>query len=148
MILDEPTSGLDPLRERTFAECVERAVSDGRTVLLSSHILGEVEQLCDTVTIIKDGRLVETGELSQLRHLAASTISAVLATQDSARLVTELNEQLGAPQWLDDAGVFAHVPDYAGGSGPTMGAMVLIGCFAVAVALGVWRRGRRELDAG
>lgn len=79
LILDEPTSGLDPLMERTFGECVERAVADGRTVLLSSHILGEVEQLCDAVTIIKDGRLVETGELSQLRHLAASTVSAVVS---------------------------------------------------------------------
>lgn len=95
LILDEPTSGLDPLMERTFGECVERAVSDGRTVLLSSHILGEVEQLCDAVTIIKDGRLVETGELSQLRHLAASTISAVVSGDTADRIAAEVQDLLG-----------------------------------------------------
>lgn len=95
LILDEPTSGLDPLMERTFGECVERAVSDGRTVLLSSHILGEVEQLCDAVTIIKDGRLVETGELSQLRHLAASTISAVVSEGIADHVTTEIRAVLG-----------------------------------------------------
>lgn len=96
LILDEPTSGLDPLMERTFGECVERAASQGRTVLLSSHILGEVEQLCDAVTIIKDGRLVETGELSQLRHLAASTISAVVSGDTADRVSAEVRQVLGA----------------------------------------------------
>ena len=95
LILDEPTSGLDPLMERTFGECVEQASSQGRTVLLSSHILGEVEQLCDAVTIIKDGRLVETGELSQMRHLAASTISAVLSEDTADRATTDLQGLLG-----------------------------------------------------
>ncbi|HWC24280.1 MAG TPA: ABC transporter ATP-binding protein [Flexivirga sp.] len=98
LILDEPTSGLDPLMERTFGECVERAVSDGRTVLLSSHILGEVEQLCDAVTIIKDGRLVETGELSQLRHLAASTISAVVSGDTADRVAADVAALLGAAE--------------------------------------------------
>ncbi|MEU4236006.1 ATP-binding cassette domain-containing protein [Actinoplanes sp. NPDC026619] len=59
LVLDEPTSGLDPLMEELFQRCVRDAVSAGRTVLLSSHLLGEVEDLCDSVTIIKDGRLVE-----------------------------------------------------------------------------------------
>ncbi|GGB47750.1 ABC transporter ATP-binding protein [Flexivirga endophytica] len=95
LILDEPTSGLDPLMERTFGECVERAVAEGRTVLLSSHILGEVEQLCDSVTIIKDGQLVETGRLSQMRHLAASTISAVVSGDTVDRVADEVRQQLG-----------------------------------------------------
>lgn len=96
LILDEPTSGLDPLMERTFGDCVERASSDGRTVLLSSHILGEVEQLCDAVTIIKDGKLVETGELSQMRHLAASTVSAAVPAGAVDRVAGRLQTILGA----------------------------------------------------
>ncbi|MFI7540520.1 ABC transporter ATP-binding protein [Actinoplanes sp. NPDC049599] len=79
LILDEPTSGLDPLMEEVFRQCVREAVAAGRTVLLSSHILSEVEQLCDTVTIIKDGRLVESGRLAALRHLAASRVTARVA---------------------------------------------------------------------
>lgn len=94
LILDEPTSGLDPLMERTFGTCVERAVADGRTVLLSSHLLGEVEQLCDSVTIIKDGRLVETGRLSRMRHLAASTISAVVPGDTVGRVAREVQSHL------------------------------------------------------
>ncbi|RNI23899.1 ABC transporter ATP-binding protein [Flexivirga caeni] len=95
LILDEPTSGLDPLMERTFGDCVRQAVADGRTVLLSSHILGEVERLCDAVTIIKDGRLVETGQLAQMRHLAASAISAVVSVDSADRVATELGAALG-----------------------------------------------------
>ncbi|MEV6041286.1 ABC transporter ATP-binding protein [Nonomuraea sp. NPDC052116] len=78
LILDEPTSGLDPLMEEVFRECVreERA---RRTVLLSSHVLSEVEVLCDRVTIIRDGRTVETGTLAELRHLTRTSIEAELA---------------------------------------------------------------------
>jgi len=76
LVLDEPTSGLDPLMERVFGDCVAEAVTGGRAVLLSSHILGEVEQLCSDVTIIKDGRRVESGPLADLRHLAAMTVTA------------------------------------------------------------------------
>ncbi len=76
LVLDEPTSGLDPLMERVFGDCVVEAAAEGRAVLLSSHILGEVEQLCSDVTIIKDGRRVESGSLADLRHLAASTVTA------------------------------------------------------------------------
>jgi ABC-2 type transport system ATP-binding protein len=76
LVLDEPTSGLDPLMEEVFQSCVRDAVAAGRTVLLSSHILAEVERLCDTVTIIKDGKLVESGRLADMRHLAASTVTA------------------------------------------------------------------------
>ncbi|WP_405428275.1 ATP-binding cassette domain-containing protein [Micromonospora sp. NBC_00617] len=76
LILDEPTSGLDPLMEEVFQQWVRRARADGRTVLLSSHILAEVEALCDRVTIIRNGRDVETGTLSELRHLRRTSIEA------------------------------------------------------------------------
>lgn len=79
LVLDEPTSGLDPLMEEVFRECVTEARDEGRTVLLSSHILSEVEALCDRVTIIREGRAVESGTLSELRHLTRSTVSAELA---------------------------------------------------------------------
>ncbi|QHE74034.1 ABC transporter ATP-binding protein (plasmid) [Rhodococcus sp. ZPP] len=75
LILDEPTSGLDPLMEQVFQQCIGEAKRDGKSVLLSSHILAEVEKLCDTVTIIRDGRAVESGTLEQLRHLTRSTIT-------------------------------------------------------------------------
>jgi ABC-2 type transport system ATP-binding protein len=80
LILDEPTSGLDPLMEEVFREVIlqEKARGD-RTVLLSSHILSEVEALCDRLTIIRDGRTVETGTLAELRHLTRTTIQAELS---------------------------------------------------------------------
>jgi ABC-2 type transport system ATP-binding protein len=79
LILDEPTSGLDPLMEEVFREVIlqEKARGD-RTVLLSSHILSEVEALCDRLTIIRDGRTVETGTLADLRHLTRTSIRAEL----------------------------------------------------------------------
>ncbi|MGC4111724.1 MAG: ABC transporter ATP-binding protein [Nocardioides sp.] len=76
LILDEPTSGLDPLMEEVFAECITEATADGTTVLLSSHILSEVERLADRVTIIRDGRAVESGSLDQMRHLHRSKVRA------------------------------------------------------------------------
>jgi ABC-2 type transport system ATP-binding protein len=79
LILDEPTSGLDPLMEAAFRDCVEEERRGGRTVLLSSHILSEVEALCDRVTIIRSGRTVETGTLAGLRHLTRTSITAELA---------------------------------------------------------------------
>ncbi|WP_229398804.1 ABC transporter ATP-binding protein [Micromonospora okii] len=79
LILDEPTSGLDPLMEGVFQHWVGRARAEGRTVLLSSHILGEVEALCDRVTIIRNGRAVETGTLAELRHLQRTSVDAELA---------------------------------------------------------------------
>ncbi|WP_181698863.1 ABC transporter ATP-binding protein [Nocardia sp. GTS18] len=78
LILDEPTSGLDPLMEQVFQECVRDAAARGATVLLSSHILSEVEHLCDRVTIIRAGRTVESGSLSELRHLSRTAITAEL----------------------------------------------------------------------
>ncbi|MEU4744698.1 ABC transporter ATP-binding protein [Actinosynnema sp. NPDC023658] len=77
LILDEPTSGLDPLMEAVFQECVHELRGE-RTVLLSSHILAEVEALCDRVSIIRNGRTVETGTLADLRHLTRTSVSAEL----------------------------------------------------------------------
>ena len=76
LILDEPTAGLDPLMEEVFNQCVRERTSAGSTVLLSSHILSEVERLADRVTIIREGRTVETGTLDQLRHLHRSHVRA------------------------------------------------------------------------
>ncbi|GAA1037742.1 ABC transporter ATP-binding protein [Streptomyces murinus] len=81
LILDEPTSGLDPLMEEVFRRCVEEERARGRTVLLSSHILGEVEQLCDRVSIIRKGRTVESGSLAELRHLTRTSVSAELMAE-------------------------------------------------------------------
>jgi ABC-2 type transport system ATP-binding protein len=78
LILDEPTNGLDPLMEGVFTDCVSEAKGEGRSVLLSSHIFAEVEKLCDTVTIIRDGRTVESGTLTELRHLQRSTITVTI----------------------------------------------------------------------
>jgi ABC-2 type transport system ATP-binding protein len=76
LILDEPTAGLDPLMEQIFRHCVHEAKERGQTVFLSSHILSEVEALCDRVAILRAGRLVETGTLAEMRHLSAVTIDA------------------------------------------------------------------------
>jgi len=79
LLLDEPTSGLDPLMEAMFRQCAEEERARGRTILLSSHILSEVEALCDRVTIIRAGRTVETGTLADLRHLTRTSIAAELS---------------------------------------------------------------------
>ncbi len=79
LLLDEPTSGLDPIMEATFRECIEEERRGGRTILLSSHILAEAEALSDRVSIIRDGRCVETGTLAELRHLTRTSIDAELA---------------------------------------------------------------------
>lgn len=78
LILDEPTTGLDPLMEAVFRECILEEKAKGKTVLLSSHILAEVEALCDRVTIIRKGQVVESGTLAELRYLSMTTISAEL----------------------------------------------------------------------
>ena len=79
LLLDEPTAGLDPLMEAAFRECVNDERRDGRTILLSSHILSEAEALSDRVTIIRDGRAVETGTLAEMRHLTRNLVDAELA---------------------------------------------------------------------
>jgi ABC-2 type transport system ATP-binding protein len=76
LVLDEPTSGLDPLMEQEFRRCVLEAKERGQSVFLSSHMLSEVEALCDRVGILNAGRLVEMGTLSEMRHLSSLTIQA------------------------------------------------------------------------
>jgi ABC-2 type transport system ATP-binding protein len=77
LLLDEPTSGLDPLMEQAFRRSVTEAKANGQTVFLSSHILSEVEALCDRVAILRAGRLVEIGTLAEMRHLSALSVEIV-----------------------------------------------------------------------
>ena len=79
LLFDEPTAGLDPLMEATFRECVNDERRDGRTILLSSHLLAEAEALADRVTIIRHGKTVETGTLAEMRHLTRISVEAELA---------------------------------------------------------------------
>ncbi|HVM53004.1 MAG TPA: ABC transporter ATP-binding protein [Acidimicrobiales bacterium] len=88
LLLDEPTAGLDPLMEAAFQECIAEVTEEGRTVLLSSHILAEVEALCDRVTIIRAGRAVQSGTLTELRQLTRTSIIAV--TSSPATRIAEL----------------------------------------------------------
>ena len=76
LVLDEPTSGLDPLMETIFQEEILKTKAEGRTVLLSSHILAEVEKICDRITIIRQGRAVQSGTLTEMRHLTRTSIAA------------------------------------------------------------------------
>ncbi|PTR25618.1 ABC-2 type transport system ATP-binding protein [Rhodococcus sp. OK519] len=80
LLLDEPTSGLDPLMERVFRECIAEARARGVTVLLSSHILSEVDALCEKVTIIRAGKAVESGSIASMRHLSRTSITAELTS--------------------------------------------------------------------
>lgn len=89
-ILDEPTSGLDPLMERKFQEQVLQLKKEGKSVLLSSHILSEVEKLCDRVGIIREGKIIETGTLAELRHLTRMHISV-----ETKKAIPELTEMSG-----------------------------------------------------
>ncbi len=83
--MDEPTGGLDPLMEQAFRESVLEAKGNGQTVFLSSHVLSEVEALCDRVAILRGGRLVEIGTLTQMRHLSALTVEAIVPRPAAAR---------------------------------------------------------------
>lgn len=84
LVLDEPTSGLDPLMELVFQQCITEAAARGTTVLLSSHVLAEVERLCDRVTIVRAGRIVQSGSLAQMRHLTRSTVRATTSRPPEA----------------------------------------------------------------
>jgi ABC-2 type transport system ATP-binding protein len=79
LLLDEPTSGLDPLMEMAFRECAKEAKERGQTIFLSSHILSEVEAVCDRVGILRQGRLVDQGTLAQLRHLSTQTVEVTFS---------------------------------------------------------------------
>jgi ABC-2 type transport system ATP-binding protein len=92
-LLDEPTSGLDPLMESVFQDVVQDLRHRGRTVLLSSHILSEVEALCDRVTIIRNGRTVETGTFADLRHLTRTTVVVeTVRRPDALAAMTEVHD--------------------------------------------------------
>ena len=90
LVLDEPTSGLDPLMESVFTDYLREVKAQGRSVLLSSHIMSEVEKVCDTVTIIREGRAVESGTLEQLRHLTRSNVTAVVPSGASVEALASL----------------------------------------------------------
>jgi ABC-2 type transport system ATP-binding protein len=92
LLLDEPTAGLDPLMEATFRDCVNDERRSGRAMLLSSHILAEAEALSDRVTIIRDGRTVETGTLAEMRHLTRTSVEAELAAPVDLSLVAGVHE--------------------------------------------------------
>jgi len=85
LILDEPTSGLDPLMEQVFQSCILESKKQGKTIFFSSHILAEVEALCDRVGIIRQGKIVEEGTLDELRHLTRSTVTVQLNNQDDIK---------------------------------------------------------------
>ena len=89
LVLDEPTSGLDPLMQAVFQDSVREATQAGTSVLLSSHVLAEVEALCDTVTIIRAGRTMQTGTLDELRHLTRSAVTARVDDAAAARAALE-----------------------------------------------------------
>jgi len=90
LILDEPTSGLDPLMESVFTDFVREEKAKGRSVLLSSHIMSEVEKVCDTVTIIRKGTAVESGTLADLRHLQRSSVRAYVGADTTEAAVASL----------------------------------------------------------
>ena len=97
-LLDEPTSGLDPLMETVFQDVVRERVGQGRTALLSSHILAEAEALCDRISIIRNGRIVETGTLDQMRHLTRTSVHV-----HTARPITGLWGRTGVYDLATDA---------------------------------------------
>jgi ABC-2 type transport system ATP-binding protein len=80
LLLDEPTAGLDPLMEVVFQDVIQQLRKEGRTVFLSSHILAQVEKLADRISIIRQGKVVQSGTLTEMRHLTRTTIDAHTAT--------------------------------------------------------------------
>ena len=122
LVLDEPTAGLDPLMESVFQDCINEVKAEGRTVLLSSHILAEVEALCDRVSIIRSGRTVVSGSLADLRHLTRTTVIAetertadglrdlpgvhdLVLDTTRVRFNVDTRELAGAMKALSDAGM-------------------------------------------
>ncbi len=120
LLLDEPTSGLDPLMEVAFRDCVKEAKERGQTVFLSSHILSEVEALCDRVGILRRGRLVDEGTLQELRHLAAQTVEVTFAGG-----APELAPLAGVQ--VESAGPNALRFEVSGSVGPLIAALAEVG---------------------
>jgi len=121
LILDEPTAGLDPLMEVIFKDSIREAKAQGRTVLLSSHILAQVEELCDRISIIRLGRVVETGSLAELRHLTRTTIVAETAESPVGLSdlpgIHDLEAQNGRVRFDVDAGQLDGAVRYLAGLG-------------------------------
>ncbi|ABX42205.1 ABC transporter ATP-binding protein [Lachnoclostridium phytofermentans] len=112
-ILDEPTSGLDPLMEQVFQECVLEQKNKGKGIFLSSHILSEVERLCDRVGIIREGKLVETGTLSELRHLTRVSMNVETANPidslESMKGIYGISKQQGGLSFQVDSAEIGNV---------------------------------------
>ena len=115
-LLDEPTSGLDPLMEAVFQDVVQELRASGRSVLLSSHILSEVEALCDRVTIIREGRAAESGTFDELRHLTRTSVvvDTVKPLQPVTRWagVHDARVQDGHAEFSVDPGELNHVLEH------------------------------------
>ena len=112
LLLDEPTAGLDPLMEAVFQDCIRAAKEAGRTVLLSSHILAQVEALADRVSIIRSGRIVETGALGELRHLARTTITVGLERDvPTLRRMSGVHDLVREGSRLHFSADTAHLPE-------------------------------------
>jgi len=116
LLLDEPASGLDPLMEMAFRECAQEAKRRGQTIFLSSHILSEVEAICDRVGILRAGRLVDQGTLPELRHLAAQTVEVTFVGR-----VPELSPLPGVQ--VEPAGPNALRFEVSGSVGPLIAAL-------------------------
>lgn len=99
LLLDEPTAGLDPLMEAVFQECIREAKDAGHTVLLSSHILAQVEVLADRISIVRHGKIVESGTLNELRHLSRTAVTA-----QTAQPVTGLADRPGVHGLQEESG--------------------------------------------
>ncbi|GAA3635023.1 ABC transporter ATP-binding protein [Microbacterium awajiense] len=102
LILDEPTSGLDPLMEEVFRQCVKERAAEGTSVLLSSHILSEVDALCENVTIIRHGTVVQAGSVAELRRLSRTTVHAVTRAPVAAPAGDAVTDVTSSP--TDDGG--------------------------------------------
>ena len=120
-ILDEPTSGLDPVMGQVFQECILEQKKQGKGVFLSSHIMSEVEQLCDRVAIIRNGKIVETGTLNELRHLTrvAMNVETAKPIEGLAELggVHEISEHQGGLSFHVDSGEVGRVVEFISGFG-------------------------------
>lgn len=119
-ILDEPTSGLDPLMENVFQSCIRELKEQKKTVLLSSHILSEVEELCDRVAIIRQGKIIDTGTLNDLRHLTAMNMQidtrlpiTDLSTLTGVEIVSQVEGRANLKVDADQVGaVLKHAAEY------------------------------------
>lgn len=122
-IMDEPTSGLDPLMEKIFQQQILEARENGKSVLLSSHILSEVEKLCDRVSIIRQGKIIETGSLTDLRHLTRTTLlletKKPLQGLSSLKGVHEITHKEEALQFQVDTEELEHVMAFVSSFGIT-----------------------------